>query len=235
MEAEPLVGGGIFADEGVGGGGAVVLVADGAPAGGFDGFELLGVGVEFDAGEGLDKGFELVGGKSRSAEMSQRRAVPSMLQVRRWVSSLVNLAPLTTPSCFSEGPSWLPVCASHSRVVLSSLQVRMRPPSWLNAAPRTGPSWRSGGPIWHDQVGGTIQAIEEFGFQAGTGGEAGEISEDAFGSGLEGGTEELLEDGLEEGGEVAVGGPTVGEEGVVVADGVDPEEGAQPGGDEATP
>ena len=60
-------------------------------------------------------------------------------------------------------------------------------------------------------------------------------SEDAFGSGLEGGAEELLEDGLDEGGEVAVGGPVVGEEGVVVADGVDSEQRAQLGGDEATP
>ena len=63
MEEEPLVGGGVFADEGVGGGDAVVLVADGEPAGGFDGFELLGIDVEFDAGEGLDEGFELVGGE----------------------------------------------------------------------------------------------------------------------------------------------------------------------------
>ena len=87
----------------------------------------------------------------------------------------------------------------------------------------------------HDQVSGMVEAIEEFGLQVGTGGEAGEISEDAFGSGLESGAEELLEDGLDEGGEAAVGGPTVGEEGVVVPDGVDPEVGAQPGGDEATP
>jgi len=41
-----------------------------------------------------------------------------------------------------------------------------------------------------------------------------------------------LEDGLNEGSEVAISAPTLGEKGVVEANGVDPER-AQPGGDEA--
>ena len=44
-----------------------------------------------------------------------------------------------------------------------------------------------------------------------------------------------MEDGLDEGREVAIGVPTVGEKRVVFLNGVDPEKRAQPSGGEATP
>ena len=63
------------------------------------------------------------------------------------LSSRLNCAPWTDPSCFIAGPICAPVAASHSRSVPSPDHDRMRLPSRLNRAPLTNPSCFIGGPI----------------------------------------------------------------------------------------
>ena len=76
----------------------------------------------------------------RGADRLAGRGVPQAQRVvldqeRMRLSSLLNSAPLTEPSCCSEGPIGLPVAASHRRSVLSLDQERMRLSSLLSTAP----------------------------------------------------------------------------------------------------